>query len=84
MRIALLAFVVAPFVVAMAAPAHAESAAKRGNADLKKYCTGDALKLCGDIDPDDPAMDACFKKNRDALTENCRRAIDAYARSGGK
>ncbi|MHC2019966.1 cysteine rich repeat-containing protein [Methylobacterium sp. CM6247] len=54
---------------------------KRGNPDLKKYCTGDALTHCGDIDADDPAMDACFKKNRNKLTENCRRAMDAYKAS---
>ena len=79
-----------PFVLALTlaalstVPTLAAAESKRGNPDLKKYCTGDALKLCGDIDPDDPAMDACFKKNRDNLTENCRRAIDAYAGSGGK
>jgi len=54
---------------------------KRGNPDLKKYCTGDALAHCRDIDSDDPAMDTCFKKNRDKLTENCRRAMDAYKAS---
>ncbi|WP_313898917.1 3',5'-cyclic-nucleotide phosphodiesterase [Methylobacterium sp. E-025] len=80
MRVAPLAFV----LTLAAVPALAAPTSTRGNADLKKYCTGDALKLCGDIDPDDPAMDACFKKNRGALTENCRRAIDAYAGSGGK
>jgi hypothetical protein len=81
MRTFALAFAV---VALVAAPALAAPESKRGNADLKKYCTGDALKLCGDIDPDDPAMDACFKKNRGNLTENCRRAIDAYAATGGK
>ncbi|MHC2017758.1 cysteine rich repeat-containing protein [Methylobacterium sp. CM6247] len=54
---------------------------KRGNPDLKKYCTGDALTHCGDIDSDDPAMGACFKTNREKLTENCRRAMDAYMAS---
>jgi hypothetical protein len=79
-----------PFVLALTlaalstVPTLAATESKRGNPELKKYCTGDALKLCGDIDPDDPAMDACFKKNRANLTENCRRAIDAYAGSSGK
>jgi hypothetical protein len=72
------------FAVLSTVPTLAATESKRGNPDLKKYCTGDALKLCGDIDSDDPAMDACFKKNRANLTENCRRAIDAYAGSGGK
>ncbi|WP_227440410.1 cysteine rich repeat-containing protein [Methylobacterium sp. W2] len=66
----------------MAAPD--ASSTKRGNPDLKKYCTGDALTYCGNISPDDPAMDECFKKNRDKISENCRRAIDAYEASGGK
>lgn len=71
----------APFLVC---PANAASESKRGNADLKKYCTGDALKFCGDIDPDSKEMDSCFKKNRAELSENCRRAITAYEAQGGK
>lgn len=65
-------------------PAYAAPESKRGNADLKKYCTGDALKFCGDIDPDSPEMDACFKKRRADLSENCRRAITVYEASGAK
>lgn len=66
----------------LAAPGEPQT--KRGNPDLKKYCTGDALSYCGSIDSDDPAMDACFKNNRDKLSENCLRAVDAYQASGGK
>lgn len=66
--------------LALATPAFA----KRGNDDLKKYCTGDATTFCGDIDPDSNAMDACFKEHRKELSENCRRAIDAYQAGGGK
>ena len=51
---------------------------KRGNETLKKYCTGDYLSYCGNLAPDDPATDACFKTNWARLSENCRRAIDAY------
>lgn len=51
---------------------------KRGNEVLKKYCTGDYLSYCGNLAPDDPATDACFKTNWAKLSENCRRAIDAY------
>ncbi|ABY29585.1 MAG: cysteine rich repeat-containing protein [Methylobacteriaceae bacterium] len=71
----------APFVVASASAA---PESKRGNPDLKKYCTGDALQFCGGIDSDSPEMDACFKKHRAELSENCRRAITAYEASGGK
>nr|WP_238204026.1 3',5'-cyclic-nucleotide phosphodiesterase [Methylobacterium aerolatum] len=57
--------------------------AKRGNDELKRYCTGDATTYCGDIDPDSKDMDACFTKHRAELSENCRKAIDAYQASGG-
>lgn len=71
----------APLLVASASAA---PESKRGNADLKKYCTVDMLKFCGDLDPDSKEMDACFTKNRADLSENCRRAITAYEASGNK
>ena len=58
---------------------------KRGNETIKKYCTGDYLSYCGNLAPEDPATDACFERNWTKLTENCRRAIDAYqAQQGSK
>ncbi|WP_438345160.1 3',5'-cyclic-nucleotide phosphodiesterase [Methylorubrum populi] len=63
--------------VLLAAPVQAQQS-KRGNETLKKYCTGDYLSYCGNLDPDDPATDQCFKTNWSKLSENCRRAIDAY------
>ena len=65
---------------ALTLPAAAQQS-KRGNETLKKYCTGDYLTYCGNLSPDDPAMDACFEKNWQKLSENCRRAIDAYQAS---
>ena len=62
---------------ALTLPAAAQPS-KRGNETLKKYCTGDYLTYCGNLAPDDPATDACFQKNWKKLSENCRRAIDAY------
>ncbi|MGU3540789.1 3',5'-cyclic-nucleotide phosphodiesterase [Methylobacterium sp. A54F] len=62
----------------LAVPTAGSAEPKRGNETLKKYCTGDYLTYCGNLDPDDPATDACFKKNWPKLSENCRRAIDAY------
>ena len=64
--------------VSFAAPASAAPETKRGNETLKKYCTGDYLTDCCNLAPDDPATDACFQKNWKKLSENCRRAIDAY------
>ncbi len=65
-----------------AGSALAEPQSKRGNETLKKYCTGDYLSYCGNLDPDDPATDACFKTNWAKLSENCLRAIDAYHPQG--
>ncbi len=52
--------------------------AQRGNDELKKYCTGDYLTYCGEYNPDDPRLDQCFKTNWKKISENCRRAIDAF------
>ncbi len=74
-------------LIAVAAPALAApdaSASGRGNKDLKTYCSGDAVTFCSGNDPDSPEMDACFKKNMDKISENCRRAITAYKAGGGK
>ena len=66
-------------LLAASAASQAAPQSKRGNDVLKKYCTGDYLSYCGNLNPDDPATDACFKSNWKKLSENCRRAIDAYA-----
>ena len=68
---------------ALTLPAAAQQS-KRGNETLKKYCTGDYLTYCGNLAPDDPATDACFQKNWKKLSENCRRAIDAYEAEQGQ
>jgi hypothetical protein len=73
--------------IALTAPAFAvpdASASKRGNEDLRTYCSGDAVTFCSGKDPDSAEMDACFKANMSKLSENCRRAISAYKGSGGK
>jgi hypothetical protein len=69
--------------IALTLPASAQQT-KRGNETLKKYCTGDYLTYCGNLAPDDPATDACFQKNWKKLSENCRRAIDAYEAEQGQ
>ncbi|MGU3661821.1 3',5'-cyclic-nucleotide phosphodiesterase [Methylobacterium fujisawaense] len=73
--------------IALAGPALAApgaSASKRGNKDLRTYCSGDAVTFCSGKDPDSPEMDACFKANMSKISENCRRAITAYKGGGGK
>ncbi|GJE59658.1 3',5'-cyclic-nucleotide phosphodiesterase [Methylobacterium trifolii] len=77
----------AALTVVLGAPAFATPPGppqtKRGNETLKKYCTGDYLSYCGNLAPEDPALDACFEKNWKQLSENCRRAIDAYQATKG-
>lgn len=70
-------------LVAGSALAQTPPQTKRGNETLKKYCTGDYLTYCGNLSPDDPAMDKCFQTNWTKLSENCRRAIDAYQQAPG-
>jgi len=60
------------------------AAGKRGNADLRRFCSVDAATFCGDLDPHSKKMDACFAAHRRELSDNCRRAIDAYQARGGK
>ena len=80
-----LAIAAAASLAAVAAFAQTAPMTKRGNETLKKYCTGDYLTYCGNLSPDDPAVDKCFQTNWTKLSENCRRAIDAYEKtSGGK
>ncbi|WP_375456806.1 3',5'-cyclic-nucleotide phosphodiesterase [uncultured Methylobacterium sp.] len=69
--------------VPLAAPASAAPETKRGNETIKKYCTGDYLNYCGNLAPEDPKLEACFEKNWKSLSENCRRAIDAYQATQG-
>ena len=71
-------------LVASSVAAFAASETSRGNKDLKTYCSGDAVTFCTGNDPNSPEMDACFKKNMDKISENCRRAITAYKAGGGK
>ncbi|MBX9931342.1 MAG: cysteine rich repeat-containing protein [Methylobacterium sp.] len=60
--------------VAVAAPAPDRAA-------LKRHCTGDYLNYCGDIDPDSPEVQACFKKNKPQLSAACQAAIGSYTKA---
>lgn len=84
MRAVTVTLAIAAFTVVMGVAAQAAPGSKRGNQDLKTYCSGDAVTFCTGNDPDSPEMDACFQKNMDRLSENCRRAITAYKAGGGK
>ncbi|CAO4151642.1 3',5'-cyclic-nucleotide phosphodiesterase [Methylorubrum extorquens] len=71
----------AALMLAATLPASARPRAERGNEEVRRYCTSDALTFCDGIDPGSRKMDACFKKHRAELSSGCRRAIDAYAAS---
>ena len=72
------------FTAGVATLAQAAPESTRGNKDLKTYCSGDAVTFCTGNDPNSPEMDACFQKNMDKISENCRRAITVYKAGGGK
>ncbi|MCJ2132471.1 3',5'-cyclic-nucleotide phosphodiesterase [Methylobacterium sp. J-026] len=84
MRTTLIALGFASSLVASSGAANAAPETTRGNKDLKTYCSGDAVTFCTGNDPNSPEMDACFQKNIDKISENCRRAITAYKAGGGK
>lgn len=59
--------------ITQAAPRNA-----RGNAELERYCTSDAITFCDGIDPHSKSMNACFRMHRAKLSAGCRRAIDSH------
>ncbi|CAO4157317.1 3',5'-cyclic-nucleotide phosphodiesterase [Methylorubrum extorquens] len=71
----------AALIFAATLPASARPRTERGNEEVRRYCTGDALTFCDGIDPGSLKMDACFKTHRAELSSGGRRAIDAYAAS---
>lgn len=51
---------------------------------MRNYCQGDYLTYCGNLAPEDPSLNACFKTNRAKLSENCVRSIEYYYTKQGK
>ncbi len=48
---------------------------------MKANCGGDYLRLCAGMRPGGPEVKACFKRNRQNLSEGCLQAIVAYERT---
>lgn len=48
---------------------------------LKQYCTGDYLTYCGNLAPDGPEVQACFRQNKAKLSPNCQAAIASYVKA---
>ena len=63
-----------------AAAAAPNGAASSDRSELKKYCTGDYFTYCGDLEPDGPEVQACFRQNKAKLSPNCQAAITAYTK----
>lgn len=53
-------------------------------AALKARCGGDYATFCGDLPPDGPEVQACFRKNMADLSPACRSEIDRRGKSGNK
>jgi len=63
--------------VVLAAPAPAPTADR---ATLRQHCTGDYLTYCGDLSPDGPEVQACFRQNKTKLSPNCQAAITSFSK----
>lgn len=65
------------------APATAALAVDPGpfKAEFKRHCTGDYLTYCGNLSPDGPEVQACFKQNSAKLSANCQATITAYQKA---
>ncbi|MFH6780994.1 MULTISPECIES: hypothetical protein [Methylobacterium] len=48
---------------------------------LKQYCTGDYLTYCGNLSPDGPEVQACFRQNKAKLSPDCQAAITSYVKA---
>lgn len=69
---------------AVALGATAGSLSKPDREALKARCSGDYAAYCGDLPPDGPEVQACFRKNMADLSPACRTEIGRQERSGRK
>ena len=76
--------------VALLSLAHATAALAMDpgpyKAEFKRNCTGDYLTYCGNLSPDGPEVQACFKQHKAELSPSCQSTIAAYqkATKGGR
>lgn len=49
-------------------------------AQAEALCRDDALRLCADAIPDEPAILACMRPKRASLTAPCRKVFDEVVR----
>ncbi|TNC12782.1 hypothetical protein FF100_14060 [Methylobacterium terricola] len=50
-------------------------------ATLKQHCTSDYLTYCGNLPPDGPEVQACFRQNKAKLSPDCQAAITGYVKA---
>ncbi|QIJ78103.1 hypothetical protein GU700_00355 [Methylobacterium sp. NI91] len=73
------------FVTAACGPgARVDSLAEADRAALKQRCSGDYATFCGDLPPDGPEVQACFRKNMADLSPACRAEIGRHEKAGRK
>ncbi|MCC0808148.1 hypothetical protein FPV16_18360 [Methylobacterium sp. W2] len=48
---------------------------------MRANCGGDYLRFCAGMKPGGPEVKACFKRNRQNLSQGCSQAIAVYERS---
>ncbi|MEE7463854.1 hypothetical protein MFUR16E_22925 [Methylobacterium fujisawaense] len=53
-------------------------------AALKASCSGDYATFCGDLAPDGPEIQKCFRKNMADLSPACRTEIGRHEKRGKK
>ncbi|CAO4185509.1 3',5'-cyclic-nucleotide phosphodiesterase [Methylorubrum populi] len=76
---------IAAFFLAFAthgASAQTGSLSQPDRAALKASCGGDYATFCGDLAPDGPEVQACFRKNLADLSLACRAEIGRREKSG--
>jgi hypothetical protein len=69
--------------LAFSRPASAQEGPEREGPEMEAMranCGGDYLRLCAGMKPGGPEVKACFRRNRQNLSEGCSRAIAAYER----
>lgn len=71
----------AVLVLALAATA---ARAEPDRTALKQRCGGDYATYCGDLAPDGPEVQACFRKNMANLSPACRAEIERQGKGGRK
>jgi type II secretory pathway component PulL len=57
----------------------AGSASAQHTVNAEQACTPDAMRLCSEFIPDEKRITACLRKNRSALSSECRNVF----RGGG-